>query len=328
MDRILKWGNQRTGKPWYFNNSHNIIRSNFSQNSYIVENDQSSMLIMPYKKKAIEKPPQEKPEWAEDEKTILKGDRYSSYSYGGGRFGNQVIRNLAMAIIAEKFNLIIRYQRSEEIEKLGFKLFSGKKKFNKHKVVIENNYYYILNLKKLHYNIRSHGRCFYQTKEITNDIHKYLNSSKIMDQVVNNNIHKERYNNNNDCFIHVRLGDVSHWNPGFDYYYKVISNLKFDNLYIATDSPDHSIIEQLKKQFPKLNIYDTNLPDIILFASTCKYVILSYGSFSVIIGYFSYYSNVYYKKVTNKTAWDWNSGDNNNMFSEKTSKLGKWIEIE
>tara|TARA_X000000950_G_scaffold209862_1_gene252343 strand:+ start:1790 stop:2869 length:1080 start_codon:yes stop_codon:yes gene_type:complete len=273
-------------------------------------------------------PVQEKPEWKQDEIAILKDDESSSYSHGDGRFANQIIRNLAMAIIAEKFDLFIRYQRSQEIEKLGFKLFCGTKKYSKNKVVTEKNYYYILKYNTLHYNIRSRGKSFYQTKQITNDIHNYLKSSKIMDQIVNNNIHKERYKNNNDCFIHIRLGDVADWNPGFAFYYKIISNINFNKLYIATDSPDHSIIAQLRNRFPHLDLYDTNLPDIMLFASTCKHVILSYGSFSAVIGYLSYYSNVYYKKVTNKTAWDFNSGDNNNMFNEKSSKIGKWIEIE
>jgi len=65
----------------------------------------------------------------------------------------------------------------------------------------------------------------------------------------------------------------------------------------------------------------------MLFASTCKYVVLSYGSFSAIIGYLSFFSHVYYKKISDKTAWDWNSGDKNNMFNDKYSKIGKWQEI-
>ena len=46
-------------------------------------------------------------DWKKDEEEILKGDRYSSYSYGGGRFGNQIIRNLAMSLIAERFVSIL-----------------------------------------------------------------------------------------------------------------------------------------------------------------------------------------------------------------------------
>jgi hypothetical protein len=78
-----------------------------------------------------------------------------------------------------------------------------------------------------------------------------------MDQIIDNNVHKKRYKNNNDCFVHIRLGDVVNWTPGFDYYYKLINQFKFDNLYIATDSPGHEIIAMLRKKFPKLQIYDT-----------------------------------------------------------------------
>ena len=267
-------------------------------------------------------------DWKKDEEEILKGDRYSSYSYGGGRFGNQIIRNLAMSLIAEKFDLIMRYQRSEEIEKLGLTLYSGTKKYNKHKVVMEKNFYSILNRNKVHFNVRSNPMCFYQTKEITDDINIYLNSPAVMKQIINNNIHKERYKNNNDCFVHVRLGDVAGWTPGFNYYYKIISQLKFDNLYIATDSPDHEIIAMLRKKFPKLQLYDTNLSDIILIGSTCRYVVLSYGSFSTVIGYLSFFSYVFYKKVTDKTAWDWFSGDKNNIFNDKYTKISQWKEIQ
>lgn len=318
MDRLLRWKHQT---PWYYRYSNKTLKLNFSS-------QQSRLVETPNTHNKIKEPVKPvEPEWKKDEKEILKGDQYSSYSYGGGRFGNQIIRNLAMSLIAEKFDLIMRYQRSDEIEKLGFTLFSGTKKYRKHKVVAENNYYGILKRNSIYFNIRSKGTSFYQTKEITDDINIYLNSPKVMDQIIGNNIHKERYKNNNDCFLHIRLGDVCGWNPGFDYYYNVISKIKFDNLYIATDSPEHDIISQLKNLYPKLQIYDTNLSDIILFASTCNHVVLSYGSFSAIIGYLSFYSNVYYKKVSSKTAWDWNSGDKNNMFNDKYTKFGQWKEV-
>ena len=103
---------------------------------------------------------------------------------------------------------------------------------------------------------------------------------------------------------------------------------KYDNLYIATDSPGHEIIAMLRKKLPKLNIYDTNLPDIMLFGSTCKYVVLSYGSFSAVIGYLSFFSHVFFKKISEKTAWDWCSNDKNNMFYDKYNQIGRWNEIE
>jgi hypothetical protein len=58
-----------------------------------------------------------------------------------------------------------------------------------------------------------------------------------------------RYNNNNDCFVHIRLGDVAIWNPGFDYYDNILMNLDIDNIYISTDTKDHNIIKKLKEKY-------------------------------------------------------------------------------
>ncbi len=118
MDRLLRWKHQT---PWYYRYSNKTLKLKFSS-------QQSQLVETPNTHNKIKEPVKPvEPEWKKDEKEILKGDQYSSYSYGGGRFGNQIIRNLAMSLIAEKFDLIMRYQRSDEIEKLGFKLFSGKK---------------------------------------------------------------------------------------------------------------------------------------------------------------------------------------------------------
>jgi hypothetical protein len=334
MSRILRWKCQTNGIPWYYN-----IEKETRSNTFSKKNDSEEIVSKVSLHNVVEMKSNlneqikdsiknNEPEWKNDEEEILKGDRYSSYSYGGGRFGNQIIRNLCMSLIAERFNLIMRYQRGNEIEKLGFTLFNGIKKYRKHKVVTEKNFHHFLKRQTMSYNIRSNPTCFYQTKEITDHINNYLNSSDVMEQIINNNNHKERYKNNNDCFVHVRLGDVMGWSPGFDYYYKMIMQFKYDNLYIATDSPGHEIIAMLRKKLPNLQIYDTNLPDIMLFGSTCKYVVLSYGSFSAVIGYLSFFSHVFFKKISEKTAWDWCSNDKNNMFYDKYNQIGRWNEIE
>jgi hypothetical protein len=51
-----------------------------------------------------------------------------------GRFGNQIIRNLAVSLIAKKHNLNVDYFNKDLISKLGINLFSGS---NVHKRCIE-----------------------------------------------------------------------------------------------------------------------------------------------------------------------------------------------
>jgi hypothetical protein len=245
---------------------------------------------------------------------------------GGGRLGNTITRNIAGSIIAKKHNLKITYQDYQLITQIGIPLFSGIKIYKNTNYVDDNNYFQILNANNIDFNINVNS--YSQTKQITDETHKYLNSSENIEPFVNNNKYKDRYNNNNDCFIHIRLGDVSKWNPGFKYYDYVLSKLKYDNIYIATDSNNHIIIREIQNKYKNVNIMDDNIINIFQFGSTCRYVILSYGTFSAMIGYLSFYSTVYCLKFCKKIAWDWNATDECDMFRNKTTTLGEWIEID
>jgi hypothetical protein len=99
------------------------------------------------------------------------------------------------------------------------------------------------------------------------------------------------------------LGDVIQHNPGFKYYDKVLSSLKFDKGYISSDSPEHEVCMQLKQKYPNIEIVNYNEVDTIHFGSTCKHVVLSHGSFSAVIGFFSFYSDVYYPMYEEGKKW-------------------------
>jgi hypothetical protein len=125
-----------------------------------------------------------------------------------------------------------------------------------------------------------------------------------------------RYANNNDLFIHIRLTDVERFNPGIAYYINAIKNIKFDKLYISTDDPNNNIIINLKKLYPSLELIIVDEITTFKFASTCKHIILSHGSFSAVIGYLSFFSNVYYPEYEANKIW---FGD---MFS-----IDNWIKL-
>ena len=46
-----------------------------------------------------------------------------------GRLGNQIIRNLAVSLLAEKHNLAVNYYNKDLISKIGIELFSGSKSY-------------------------------------------------------------------------------------------------------------------------------------------------------------------------------------------------------
>jgi hypothetical protein len=114
---------------------------------------------------------------------------------------------------------------------------------------------------------------------------------------------KDRYKVNNDCFVHIRLTDVAERNPGIDYYKKAIDSLSFDRLYVGTDEPTHPLIKELSDKYPGLSIVDYDEVETIQFASTNKNIILSHGSYSTVIGYLSFFSDVYYPMYQPEKQW-------------------------
>jgi len=239
----------------------------------------------------------------------------TSTTKNNGRLGNQIIRNLAVSLLAEKNNLKVDYSNKDLINKLGIELFSGNNSYNSIQYLTDDNYFTIYNSDKLNYNLNTNNN-YFQTKEITNFLYTYLHTEKVKLSIINNNPFNYRYNNNNDLFIHIRLSDVAHFNPGIKYYINAIKKIHFYNLYISTDEKNHNIIIDLLQLYPYSQLINYDEIATFQFASTCKHIILSHGSFSAVIGYLSFFSNIYYPEYELNKTW---YGD---MFS-----IDKWIKL-
>lgn len=221
-----------------------------------------------------------------------------------GRLGNQIIRNLAVSLIAEKNNLLVIYNCNEIIEKLGIYLFSGEKKYESIIELTDENYFTTYNQPYISFNLYPNNN-FFQTKEITIFIHNYLQREGIKNNIINKNPFKSRYNNNNDILIHIRLTDAVIWNPGLDYYITTIESLnsKDQIIYVTTDEKNHNYIQEIKYKYPSIILLDYDEVQTIQFSSTCKNIILSHGSFSAIIGYLSFFSDIYYPEYELNKLW-------------------------
>jgi hypothetical protein len=219
-----------------------------------------------------------------------------------GRLGNQIIRNLAVSLIAEKHNLKVNYFNNDLITKLGIKLFNGNNIYNITNYLNDDNYFTIYNCSNLNYNLNPNEN-YFQTKEITNFLYNYLHTNIIKSNIILNNMFKERYNANNDLFIHIRLDDAEKWNPGINYYLNTIKTINFDNLYISTDDKNNNIIKTILQLYPKTILINYDEISTFQFSSTCKYIMLSHGSFSAIIGYLSFFSTIYYPEYELNKMW-------------------------
>ena len=230
-----------------------------------------------------------------------------------GRFGNHFIRNILMHILAEKYDLLVEYSYWSKIRVLGIPLYSGSKSFQENLIVgsddkmesllqeMESSSDFILQT-----NIIIQGGIYCQTREMTNRIFNYLRSERIQDAIIQNNIVRYRYQENNDIFVHIRLGDVEDKNPGFAYYEKVLKSLEtkgYGNIFLSSDSPSHPICQKIFMEFQNTSFIQVDEIQTIQFASTCRYVVLSHGSFSAIIGYLSFFSEVYYPAYDPEKIW-------------------------
>jgi hypothetical protein len=200
-------------------------------------------------------------------------------------------------MIAKKNDLKVIYANHDTMKEMGIQLYSGNGDYPEIASVMEHNFFHYLTMSEpLLKNIDpNHG--YFQTKEISNHIYNYLQEDEQKLHIEFMNPYKGRYNKNNDCFIHMRLDDAAQWNPGVEYYLKSLQDIQFDHLYIGSDEFTHPFVAEICKMYPNTTLlqgYDEK--STIQFGSTNKYVILSHGSFSAIIGSLAYHSTVYYPK--------------------------------
>lgn len=222
-----------------------------------------------------------------------------------GRFGNLFFINMFLHFMSIKYNLKCSYKNNHKFKSLGIYLNKGQNIYSRNILVTEQNMLTLLHDCKEPANLIINNNVWFQSNEfclmIKNHFYKNLNKKSIMD----NNIHKNRYNNNKDLFVHVRMGDVSDITIDcLNYYEKLLNIEKYDNAYISSDSIEH---EFCKKIIKKYNLIICNMNDVetIMFASTCNKIILSGGTFSWMVGFFAFFAKtIYYPELKKKWYGD------------------------
>lgn len=220
----------------------------------------------------------------------------------GGGIGNIFFRNVILHIISKKENLKASYNIFDKFQKLGIDLFiEGQNEYNEKIMLTDDNFFeYVTSEITIQKNIGFGG--YFQTKDFVIYLKEYFKNNKIFEKVINANVHKERYNNNNDLFIHIRLTDAAKHNHGISYYEKVIKMINYNRGYISSDDINHPICQYLITKY-NLTIYSSKVVDTIHFSSTCKYIILSNGTFSWLIGFFAIYSSIFYPQPDLQHVW-------------------------
>jgi len=212
-----------------------------------------------------------------------------------GRFGNLFFVNMYLHFLSIKYDLKCNYKFEEKFKKLGIFFNNGNKMYNKNLLITKNNYLHILENNYEPSNIIITNENWFQSKHFCLILQHYFNEKERKKKIKTTNIFRNRYEKNNDLFIHVRLGDISDKTQFLlPYYEKMLTIIKFEKGYIASDSIDSY---NCKNLIQKYNLEVINYSDVetIMFGSTCNNIIMSGGSFSWLIGFLAFESkNIYY----------------------------------
>lgn len=252
--------------------------------------------------------------------------------------GNYFFKNMTGYFLSKKYKYNCIYNKGFEKLGIDFNKYNIYENYNLDQNIInitdDELYLYFEDKKKFLHNKKYKLLQYCQLPFISKLILKHFSDEnfELRKSIINNNIYKSRYKNNNDLIIHLRLLDPLKWtnewkddiknkydnqNPfpvdGLEYYRFLLNSINYENGYITTDVPNCDLVNKLCKEF-NLNILSSNKIynnddeiDTIQFASTCKYILLSHGTFSWLIGLLGFYSNIYYLNFENfnKRTYSW-----------------------
>jgi hypothetical protein len=220
-----------------------------------------------------------------------------------GRFGNLFFINMVLHFISKRYDLKTKYKYNDKFLNLGIELFIGNNTYKENTYLTEINYFDLINKKSNFTNIIVTNNSWFQNYEFCLFLEIYFNKQNIKNKIIKKNRFSNRYKNNNDLFIHVRLDDVEEMSSHnkFEYYDNVIKKYNFDNGYISSDNLNSSICKNLIQKY-ELKIINYNEEETIMFGSTCNNIILSGGTFSWLIGFLAFYSQ-YINYPINNSKW-------------------------
>lgn len=211
-----------------------------------------------------------------------------------GRLGNKLFQNLAVSLLAQKYNVRACFSYEAECSQLGLRLASGTRPSNEgaSAVLVDES-----NLEALLYShssladqrlVLSLTKAYYQVPWFAQMLHDKTLPG-MSEGLLRANPWQDRFGHNDDTFLHVRLGDTEAWKRrrAEDYAAAIAVNLlrsPDNHVFIASDSPRHPTVQALASQFNATILEKFGPVETMQFGSTARHIVLSDGTFSWWIG--------------------------------------------
>lgn len=213
--------------------------------------------------------------------------------FGAGRLANRFFGNVVYSLLSKKYKVVARYSREEELNAMGFEFHhEPTEDLTKRDIVVELSNDNIVEYIKGEYPVdriqfRMVNDTYYQTPAVCHLFKDIFSDPVIRQRLRDYNPFRARYGTNRDVFVHVRLGDITSHAPTLAYFERALATVPYNTGYIASDSPHHPLVRALVEKY---NLHFVNGPphQIVQFANTCKYLVLSHGTFSWMMGFFAF----------------------------------------
>lgn len=215
---------------------------------------------------------------------------HPTLQFQGGRLGNRFFGNLALHFLAMKHNVPIHYTRESEFQQLGLTFFKTNTTRPLHNPIpldmTDDNFVQIITQDLSGDHIFAMKDTFFQTKDFALFLANHFAKPEIQAPIRRANPLQDRYKNNNSVFVHVRLGDMTHACPTKDYYQTALKAIPFQDGFISSDTSYHPLVEDLAAEHSLqiLRTRDATEIELLQLASTCRYLVLSQGTFSFMMG--------------------------------------------
>lgn len=217
-------------------------------------------------------------------------------------FENSFFINLACHYLSLKYNTAFDYKYYDLFKKFGFDLFIGKNTYKNNFMLTNDNFFTLINeanndidIKKENITLSDDLHCV--TKDFCLFVKNlYYNNNDNKNKIINSNLFKERYVANNDLYIYISTNsfDEKYLKHITEYYIESIKKVGYDKVYISSNDIKHEMCQKLIKTY-KMIVDDKEIYEKIMFANTCKYLILSSDITSLLIGLFNFFSkHIYY----------------------------------